>query len=139
MSVISLLQQPIITEDFKTFLDFANELTNQVLTVSVAMLSFSIAFFKDFPKNKAWILGLSWILLFFSILSGTLHLMALTGIIETALTTQKPPHMEGNAKCFAAAQLLFFLGGTFFLVVFGMRALFLNQKAQRKHKKDSFK
>jgi hypothetical protein len=115
------------SEAYKIYIGSATELTKQLITITVGLLGLSIGFLKDIvkglPKKRMWIIKIFWLWMFLSLCTGILHLMAITGQITNAISIEAKPEVAPNIRFFAGAQILLFLLGIIFLILFGWDAL----------------
>jgi hypothetical protein len=117
-------------EMLKLAFQYAGDLSKQLITLSIGILTISITFTKDLVKDfdsrhKKW-LALSWSFLFVSIIFGIWSLMALTGSIDNYKTlikelSTKNIIIDCNARVPAGIQILSFLAGVIFLIGFGLK------------------
>lgn len=106
--------------------DFAQESTKQVLTLSTAILTVTIAFQKDIvgglPKDHAGWLQVAWALYLTSILFGLCTLLNLSGNLERP-KDDTPSIYVPSIRFFSGLQLVTFFLGTAATLVFGWKAL----------------
>lgn len=115
-----------ILEGYKS----ANELTKQLLTLATGVIALSITFTKDIlkdaPQRVTLLIKLSWFAYLLSICFGMWAMMALTGMIfkvsvgGVASVLQNP---YGSAVLPSFLQILTFVAGTLFIILFGVKAL----------------
>jgi hypothetical protein len=106
----------------------ANDLAKQLITLSTGILALSITFTKDLLKGGGhlvkWPLVTAWFMYFCSIVFGIWELMAITGSIFEAVSSQTPNTMYGaNIKIPSILQIVSFLLATIFLIIYGGKAL----------------
>ena len=114
-------------ELIKKAFDFASVTIKQLITLSTALLAFSITFKGNFDHcGSEIILLICWIFFFFSVLSGIWTLMALTGTLEKSTEeVEKPVKLSiygSNVKYPYLAQILFFIIGLLFLGNYGWQS-----------------
>ncbi len=116
------------------FVSSVSDLTKQLMTISSGMIALSITFlndiFKSSPTNRNWALKACWLFYLMTIVFGFWTLMGLTGGVSRLMSD---PNADGafemNVKFPAFLQILSFLLGTVFLIIFGIRSLnFLSNK-----------
>jgi hypothetical protein len=112
-----------IRDEVKSLFDYASDLTKQLLTLSVGIITISVTFAKDVAKNNPKKLrryiSLCWIFNFLSIFFGILSLMAVTGAIDEGLTKGGPVTEHSNMKDFAGLQIITFLMGLVTIIIYG--------------------
>jgi hypothetical protein len=104
--------------------DVVTEITKQVLTLSTAIITITITFWKNFASNAtqdardlfAW----SWVCYAGSILFGIFTLMASAGNQAKKAT---PTINAGNIRVFGVLQLLAFFAGIVLTVIAGAEAI----------------
>lgn len=105
--------------------DFAQESTKQILSLSTAILTLTIAFQKDIVGEAAgsdgWALKFAWFAYLISIICGLCTLMNLAGNLE------KPQHgtpsiYQGSIRLFSTLQVVTFGAGAAFTLWFGVIA-----------------
>jgi|tagenome__1003787_1003787.scaffolds.fasta_scaffold20704107_2 hypothetical protein len=105
--------------DRKAF-DFAQSITQQILTLSTGITTITLTFFDKFAKHPSGlakaVLVSSWSVLALSILSGILALMAMAGILEKS---NDPKIYSDNLKLIAGTQIVAFFAGVVLTVVAG--------------------
>jgi hypothetical protein len=111
----------------------ANDLAKQLITLATGILALSITFIKDVLKSNGkvitWPLKSAWFLYLFSVVFGIWEMMAITGSIFAAVSTSAPSSAYGtNVRIPALLQILTFLLGTIFLIVYGAKMLGLKSK-----------
>lgn len=115
-----------ILEGYKS----ANELTKQLLTLATGVIALSITFTKDIlrdaPQRVTLLIKLSWFTYLLSICFGMWAMMSLTGMIfkvsaEGVASVLQNPY--GSAILPSSLQILTFVVGTLFIILFGVKAL----------------
>jgi len=108
-----------MSPEVKLALEYAARLAEQIITLTTGVIGVSITFMKDFigkaPKNTKKYIKISWFIYLVSLIFGIWTLMAITGTIEAAQNS-----IGGPVKLPAALQIITFLIGTVFLIVFGV-------------------
>ena len=103
--------------------DFAQELVKQIITLSSAIITVSIAFLKDFvsnaPHGARVLIAVSWIFFILAVLFGILTLGALAG----SLSANKASIMESNMRGPAIVHVGSFIVGLILIVIAGWWAL----------------
>ena len=113
----------------KLFFDAASDLAKQLIAVSTGIIGLSITFLKEVvkmsPTAGTWALTWSWFIFLFSIVCGFWTLMALTGSVWrlTAESNTDLPVNFTSARLPASLQIIFFIGATTLLVIYGVNAL----------------
>lgn len=107
--------------------DLVTEITKQVLTLAVAVITVSITFSKDFAllgSTAKKVLAGSWIAFFLAVVFGLMTLMACAGVQERAASRGSEPSInESNVRALGAVQLLLFLLGLVLAVTAGLLAV----------------
>ena len=83
---------PELSESQKKAFDFAQELTKQVITLSTAVITVTISFFKDIfgatvPSLAKILLACGWGVFTLSIVFGVMTLMGMTGSLATGISS----------------------------------------------------
>jgi hypothetical protein len=106
----------------------ANDLCIQLISLATLILGLSITFMRDVLKQSSptWALKVSWICLLTSVIFGIWMMMAITG--DIFLMTADPENVKAviyhsNLALPSAMQILTFIAGITFLIVFGARTL----------------
>lgn len=118
-----------MTEDTKLAVEFASDLAKQIMTLSTAVITATISFTKDIVSaasaKAVRFLRLSWVFFLLSLISGVWTLMALTGSLAS-----KGGGLSGtsellalNVRLPASLQIVSFLLGVLFVILFGRSAL----------------
>ncbi|HMT09450.1 MAG TPA: hypothetical protein PKA82_15725 [Pyrinomonadaceae bacterium] len=135
----------------KKAFDFAADVTKQLITLASGIIAFTVTFNKDLLKGlnvgasyeSIVLIAFSWSFFLFSIISGIVVLLALTGelqppaaksIVQNQLSPQESEQNNpsvGNpiAKWASISQLLTFAIGTVFILIFGLYSI-LHQDPQ---------
>lgn len=121
----------MIDPDYQLAFEFASDLAKQLITLSTGVLAISITFLKDIvgPEKLTTkpvlirILGLSWFLLFITIVAGIWALSALTGTLAPVGNDVRTLEIGVNARIPAGIQVLAFISSIFLLILFGIRSL----------------
>lgn len=106
----------------------ANDLAKQLITLATGILALSITFIKDILKNNGQVitrpLKYAWFLFLFSVAFGIMEMMAITGSISE-FGSNPTPHtiFDTNVRLPSFLQILTFLSGTIFLIVYGAKML----------------
>jgi len=104
--------------------DLVVEITKQVLTLAVALITVSIAFLKDLTVLAAparQVMATSWILLLLAVVFGLMTLMACAGVQDKAAARGVQPSItESNIRALGGAQLVLFLLGLVLAVAAGL-------------------
>lgn len=102
--------------------EFATDLTKQLITLATLLVGISITFFEKFAIiSGKWVLIASWILLFFSIISGVFALMAITGTLNkiTDSNSEKQYSIyEKNIRILSITQIFAFLIGVLLIIIY---------------------
>ena len=109
----------------KKSFDFAGDVTKQLITLSIGILTLCVAFTdKVFSSEAAhsysWVIFTALILFTLSLLCGILTLLKLTGIIakNTSTNTSNSPIYDGSMRLFSSMQLFTFLLAVIFSMSF---------------------
>lgn len=111
---------------------FANELTNQLITLSTAIIAFTTTFTRDVLKSVRtyliWLLVAAWVMYLLSVICGILSSMALTGALASGVELSDLKNTSGqwigeNARLLSACQIISFLIATVITIVFGTISL----------------
>jgi hypothetical protein len=112
-----------LTKSQEKAFDFAQELVKQIITISSAIITLSIAFFKDFVSNAPGgarvLIAVSWIFFILAVLFGVLTLMALTGSLSENQTTIA----GSNMRIPAIVHVSSFIIGLILIVIAGWWAI----------------
>jgi hypothetical protein len=120
--LLTVASNPLVEKAF----DFAQETTKQLLALAVGILTITVTFqgnlTKNHPHANHWPAQAAWVSYGVSILFGGWTLMALSGSLE------KPPNNKlsiysDNIRWPSALQVLSFVAGVGFSVLFGWRAI----------------
>lgn len=113
-------------EATKLGFEFAKEVATQLITLSTALLTLTIAFTKDLfsgkPRHGQIVLPLAWAVHLLSIIFGVLTLMALTGTLMPVESESRQLRFGPNVRVMAAVQIVCFAIGTVLLVWHGVLA-----------------
>lgn len=110
----------------------ANDLAKQLITLATGILALSITFTKDILKDRVrvvtWPLKSAWIAYLLSVCFGIWTMMALTGM--TFEVTKHPEDYKSvsygtSISIPSSLQILAFVLGTLFLIVYGAKMLHL--------------
>jgi hypothetical protein len=105
--------------------DFAQESTKQILSLSTAILTITVAFQSDIvgqvPGGDRWALKVAWIAYMIAILGGLLTLLNLAGNLERP-TGGQPSIYSYGIIVFSILQLVAFGVGVVFTLWFGLIA-----------------
>lgn len=111
------------TPDPKSF-DFAQSVTQQILTLSTGVTALTLTFFSQFAKHPSAgakdVLISSWCVFAGSIFFGLLTLMSLTGVLA------KPTGdgvYSGGTRLMSGLQILCFLGGLVLTLIAGAKVI----------------
>jgi len=120
-------------EILKLGLTFARDLAQQLITLSTGILALTITFSKDVlrtaPTKHAWLLKSAWTTYLLSICCGIWAMSALTGTLVPLEPSSKPRlTIDFNVRLPAALQVLSFLLGIVFIILFGAVSLRKNSQ-----------
>lgn len=106
--------------------DYAQDVTKQLLTLSTAVVTITVAFLKDIakdaPDDARIALYIAWVLFALAIIAGVATLLNLTGHVGTAdADTSKGIDTKG-IKIFAIAQVVLFVAAILATIYFGARS-----------------
>ena len=137
----------IMKENQKKSFDFAAETTKQLITISTAIITLTVAFSKDILDNvenpPRLLLGATWACFIISIIFGVMTLMTLTGTLypmkkddpeiakDQILTDAEKEKKElekisinnGNIRFISSIQALFFVAAIIMTGLFGYMTL----------------
>ncbi len=106
--------------------EFAKDTTKQLITLATGIITLEITFSKEFIKTLSKVnvyASLSWLSFLVSVFFGVWTLMALTGTLE-AKDESIPVSIRGFNVLFPSIlQIISFIFGLIFTVVFGVKAL----------------
>jgi hypothetical protein len=112
-------------ENVKMAFEFARDLSNQLITLSVGVLAFTVTFHKEYVKSirpsAAWLLVMAWVSHLLAILAGIASTMALTGTLLKEIDANHP--IGGNVRWFAGIQIILFVLGTLLIIIYGVTML----------------
>jgi hypothetical protein len=109
----------------KKSFDVASEAVKQLITLSTAILTLTIAFAKDiigYAKVQTWPFAVSWICYLLSIISGLLYLLAMAALIHEAVGLEEANRaatfniFRKNIVLTASLRLIFFILATLFII-----------------------
>ena len=107
----------------KKAFDLAQDTSKQIITLSTGILALTLTFFKDFAGGGSGasrvLMMIAWAIFLASIVTGVLHLLALTG----TLASSTPSVTTGSAKLFAGIEQLSFVVALLIAVIAGALAL----------------
>lgn len=117
-----------INERRKKAFDFAQETVKQLLSLATAVIALTITFSKDIvgglPDTTRGFLAAAWFFYLLSVVAGVWTLMAMTGTLEPKKQDSVPISIRGyNVTWPAIVQVVSFLVGLIFTVVFGFKSL----------------
>ena len=109
-----------MTDPDKKAFDFAQSVTQQILTLATGTTALTLTFFDQFAENpttlaKIILIG-SWAIMAISILAGVGTLMSLTG---TLASSSDPTIYSDNVKKMAMTQIITFVIGIVLTVIAG--------------------
>jgi hypothetical protein len=141
-------------ENQKKAFDFAAETTKQLITISTAIITLTVAFSRDIlggaENSPKTLLVSTWTIFILSIICGVLTLMALTGTLQPILkkngnknyndssdpevkkeeignnTIDKININNGNIRLFSGGQAFFFITAIIMTGLFGYKSLSFN-------------
>jgi hypothetical protein len=111
-----------MTQDLTLAFNFAKELAVQLITLSTAVIGFTVTFSKELDVPiTSWRLGLiaCWVLFLLSIVGGVWTLMALTGSLAPIDNPGSPTELGSNVRIAAATQIVLFGLGLIVLIILG--------------------
>jgi hypothetical protein len=113
------------TEKTKPF-DYAQDVTKQLLTLSTAIVTITVAFIKDIakgaPDDARIALYVAWGLFALAIIAGVATLLNLTGRVGHADAADNEGIRAAGVRMFAVAQILFFVAAICATIYFGARS-----------------
>ncbi|MET0072189.1 MAG: hypothetical protein ABW096_19300 [Candidatus Thiodiazotropha sp.] len=113
-------------ERSKLAFDFARDTTKQLITLSTAIIAFTVTFAKDFlgtPDDFGrTLVVISWLGFLVSVIFGVWTLLALTGTLEPEGVEIETSIRGKNVTIPSVLQIISFLVGLGFTVWFGIRA-----------------
>jgi magnesium-transporting ATPase (P-type) len=123
MSSISVL---LMNQQLVTAFTFAKELAAQLITLSTAIIGFTVTFSKDFvAPTGGWslLIVFTWTIFLLSIAFGILDIAALTRSLAPLDSVRAPSEIGFNVRIWAASQEISFGVGIIALIVYGVSAL----------------
>ena len=103
--------------------ELAQDTSKQIITLAAGIIALTITFFKDFAGGGSTcarvVMAIAWVLFFFAIVAGVLHLAALTA----SSTDPTPSIYDRDARTYAGAQQLLAGGGLILTILAGGLAL----------------
>ena len=117
-----------MNDEVKIAFEFARDTVRQFLTLATGLIALTITFSKDFvssvPDEFRIYLLWSWGFMLFSVLTGLLSLMALTGALDRSEQDNKEPSITAkNITIPASFQVISFFIGLVLMVIFGIKAV----------------
>lgn len=105
--------------------EYAKDLSQLLITIGTGIITVSITFTKDIlagqiGKTKSLLFS-SWILFLLSILFGIIHIMTLTGGLDSY--TSGKLEIKNNSRLFMSFQFFLFLFGLLLMIIYGIRNL----------------
>ena len=138
-----LLSIFIMEENQKKAFDFASDVTKQLITLSTAIIVITITFSKDFMSTRnqdsLWYIFIAWALFILSICFGILTLMALTGTLQPLSKKNGNNDLDkisinsSNIRFPSKIQIITFILGVIFTVIFGYRSFTHSYSKDKKH------
>jgi hypothetical protein len=125
-------------EPVKKAFDFASDATKQLITLSTAIIAFTVTFSKEILRNTAGepnqaalvshggkiLLVIAWSLYLFSIICGIWTLYALTGTLEQKALKKVDISTRGpNVTVPSIGQIILFMLATGLIVAFGITSI----------------
>lgn len=105
--------------------DFLADSTKQLITVATGIVTVTLVFSKDLLIHARFSALIAWILLTVSVLCGICTLFVLSGVLNAAATSNKPPDIAAkDLRFFSGSQIIFFVLGVVAMVIFASIALF---------------
>lgn len=105
--------------------DFAQEVTRQLITLATGIIALTITFLVDVLANDrdgVWALKVAWVCYLLSVPLGVAAMLSMSGNLERPRSAN-PSIYTANIVFFSAAQIVTFLAGLVFTLVFGFLAL----------------
>lgn len=113
-------------DQVKLAFDFARDTTKQLITLSTAIIAFTVTFAKDFLGETddfgRLLVIVSWVSFLVSVIFGVWTLLALTGTLESENENEKISIRGRNVTVPSLLQIISFLVGLCFTVWFSVRA-----------------
>lgn len=105
---------------------FAQEASKQLISLSTGLIALEITFAKEWirtaDQNVKWLAEASWMAFLLSVIFGIWSLLALTGTLAES-SEAAPSIRSKNIRLPAALQIVLFVVGILFTVLFGVYAL----------------
>jgi hypothetical protein len=113
--------------------DFVADATKQVITVAAGVITATVIFSKDLTFSTRLLATVAWIFLLVSVVFGGLMLFNLSGVLAAFASGNGPKEgiNERGSRKLATGQLITFLLGLFFVLVFGFFAVRGNGNADK--------
>ena len=116
-----------IREIVKMSFEFANQVTQQLMTLSTAILARTITFTKEIvrrlPRSPLWVLKAAWLIFLLSICAGLWTMSALTRTLALYNSEQPLSIMRWDVRVFYALQFFSFIIGIFLIIIYGVMSL----------------
>ena len=117
-----------MNEQTKIAFEFARDTVRQFITLATGLIALTITFAKDFISPTSGEIRfyalISWIFLLVSIIFGLFALMALTGTLGNKKEQISESSInQKNIAIPASMQILFFIMGLVFLLIFGGKSI----------------
>lgn len=121
---------PQVSTDQSKAFDFASGITKLLISLATGVITISITFGSNYLSKLDeidWPCGLlwTWIFLALSLLSGILALMAMTGVLSK---NEQPNIYSCNIRLLELFQILLFLTGLVFAIIFTYKNITKNQQ-----------
>ncbi len=117
-------------ENEKKAFDFAADTAKQLISISSAIITVTIAFSKNIVgggnEDSIWLLGLAWGAFIFSILFGIFTLMSLTGTLQPIKDDGQSGEYSingGSVRLYYSCQFGLFILALIFTAIFGYQSL----------------
>jgi hypothetical protein len=113
----------VLDPHLKLALQFASDLSKQLITLSTGIIVITITFTKDILKrvslNKQGLLGWAWAIYLISVIFGIFSLMSLTGVLAPK-DGEPLKQISCSARVNSAIQIITFLVATFMVILYGI-------------------
>lgn len=117
-----------MNEQIKASFASASESSKQSITLATGLIGLEITFAKDLVKQLnctgKFLIGSSWVFLMLSVVAGIWSLLAITGSLGSTTPLTVRTIYSPNIRIPSILQILLFLLGLLFTVIFGIWGLF---------------
>lgn len=116
-----------MNDESRLAFEFARAGSEQLITLATIILGLSITFTKDVIRrvdaSTPWLFGTAWLAYLLSIVTGVLHIWALTGNLQFPVRAEGAVTIQGNARALGMLQFVLFVLGTALIIAHGVSGL----------------